>query len=122
MSSAEDKDEITRGVRNPRVIDLIFSQPDAVVLRMIEDRPWDGSVEQVEQLGEKFNNYLDYVLDGWFLKQYPNYQGKQVIIELEYAAEPGEREQRLFGEMRQYAGSVGIGFQAKIAGDPGEIQ
>ena len=32
MSSAEDKDEITRGVRNPRVIDLIFSQPDAVVI------------------------------------------------------------------------------------------
>ena len=118
----ESQDEVTRGVRNPRIIDLIIPTPEGVTLRMIEDRPWNSEPEQVDQLGAKFNNYLDYVLDGWLVRQYPSYQGKKVTIELEYAAEPGEHERRLFTEMRQYAVSVGIGFQAKSAAERRSLQ
>ncbi len=103
----------TRGVKNPKVVDLILPQGGEVVLRMVEDRPWGTDEGQIDQLGEKFNNYLDYVLDGWFYKQYPAHEGKRVCIELEYVSTPGPDVAPLIAEMGRYSASVGVRFEAK---------
>ena len=82
------------GVQNPMLLDLITVDPasDKVVLAMFESRPWGPGAQQLEQqftqIEEKINRYLGYVLDGFLVQQYPQYQGKGVIIRLDCAEEP----------------------------------
>lgn len=85
MNKNLKEDEFTaRGVKNPKVIDLVRfdADIDSVILEMIEDRPWEEKVERLEEISAKFNSYLDYVVDGWLIKQYPQYEGKKIIFEL----------------------------------------
>ena len=102
-----------RGVHNSRVIDLIFedSENDVIVLQMLEWREWEASRERGEELEEKFNSYLDYVLAGHFYAQYPQYSGKRVCFELSCQAEPPEELAELLGAMREFAESVNISFR-----------
>ena len=115
--NSEPVDQITRGVINPNVIDLIEARGnDLVVLQMLEDRLWSGEETQLEQLQTKFNNYLDYALDGWLVKQYPAYKDKKIRFELVSAGEPGKKESYLFEEMRSYAKTQGIEFVFTVKG------
>lgn len=78
------------GVENSKVIDLISvdAAADTVVLTMIERRPWGASDQQFQQIEEKINRYMGYVLDGFLAEHYPKYEGKRVRIRLECAEEP----------------------------------
>jgi hypothetical protein len=78
------------GVQNPTIVDLITTEPDSekVVLVMIERRPWGAAPEQFGQIEEKINRYLGYVLDGFLVQQYPQYEGRPVLIRLDCAEEP----------------------------------
>lgn len=102
-----------RGVHNPRVIDLISTEKlpfedgaagsaDEVVLSMFEYRPWNSDPDQLDQLQEKFNNYLDYALEGYLMNQFPQYVGKKIAVQVICASEPGEREQMLLEAMSRY--------------------
>ncbi|MFN8389231.1 MAG: DUF6572 domain-containing protein [Bdellovibrionota bacterium] len=117
MSNTTSKDEpahlTQRGVQNPKVIDLIEPRGDSVVLQMIEDRPWSFSKEQLQQLGEKFDNYLEYVLAGWFLKHYPQYEGKKICFELLTQTSPHEPAKQMLSDMEEYAKSRGFGFAVR---------
>ena len=104
--SKEDKNLTERGVHNPKVIDLIQAEGDSVVLSMIEFRPWNSDPQQLEQLQEKFNNYLDYILDGYFLQQYPQYKEISIIIRLECKEKPSSLEQNLLEAMQKFVASV----------------
>jgi len=112
---SEENDSITteRGVRNPKVIDLIAWDPikDEVVLTMIEDRPWGESEEQLDQLESKFNNYADYILDGWMYSQYPQYQGKKCRIRVEGSHLPDEHQAKFFTAMSRFCGEQNIAFE-----------
>ena len=78
----------TRGVQNPKVIDLITksqSRANTVELHILEERPWyleDSlqALEQVQELETKLNTYFDYILDGFFGAQYTQYLGMDVVI------------------------------------------
>ena len=109
-SQVGDTNDFTRGVKNPRVIDLIAfdAQADEAVLSMIEERPWGRDPQQLDQLAEKFNNYLDYVLDGWFAQQYPQYAGKRVAFVLECLELPAAEDRERLAHMQSYAESVGV--------------
>ena len=78
------------GVENAKVIDLIGVDPASgkVVLTMIERRPWGASPQQFQQIEEKINRYMGYVLDGFLADHYPQYEGKAVQLRLECAEEP----------------------------------
>ena len=78
------------GVQNPTMVDLITVEPtsQAVVLVMIERRPWGAVPEQFGQIEEKINRYLGYVLDGFLVQHYPQYEGRPVPIRLDCAEEP----------------------------------
>jgi hypothetical protein len=78
------------GVQNPKIMDLIEldSALDKVVLVMIERRAWDGGPQQFQQIEEKINRYLGYVLDGHLATHYPQYGGKRVRIRLDCVEEP----------------------------------
>jgi hypothetical protein len=110
------EEETTRGVRNPKVVDLISldTKRDEVVLSMIEDRHWGESEEQLDQLEEKFNNYLDYILDGWLYSQYPVYQGKRCRIRVQGKELPDEEQARFFEIMQRFCTDNGIGFELEV--------
>ncbi len=78
------------GVENSKVIDLISvdAVTDTVVLTMIERRPWGASDQQFQQIEEKINRYMGYVLDGFLVEHYPQHEGKRVQMRLECAEEP----------------------------------
>ena len=106
----------TRGVHNPRVVDLIRfdSETDRVVLLMLEERAWDSDPDQLRDLEAKFNSYLSYVLDGHLVRQYPQYEGKLVRFELDCATEPGPREQAMFNSMRNFAVGETLAFEVNV--------
>jgi len=78
------------GVENSKVVDLISvdAATDAVVLTMIERRPWGASDRQFQQIEEKINRYMGYALDGFLAEHYPHFEGKKVQIRLECAEAP----------------------------------
>jgi len=78
------------GVENPKVVDLISVDPDAdaVVLTMIERRPWGASDNQFQQIEEKINRYMGYALEGFLVAHHPQFEGKKVRISLECAEAP----------------------------------
>jgi hypothetical protein len=83
------------GVENAKIVDMISVDPvtEKVVLTMIERRPWGASPQQFQQIEEKINRYMGYILDGFLAGQYPQFEGKAVQIRLECAEEPhGEAE------------------------------
>lgn len=84
------------GVENPAIIDLISldSATGAVVLTMIERRPWGVAAQQLRQIEEKINRYMGYALDGFLVQHYPQYAGKPVTIRLQCAEAPHDEATR----------------------------
>lgn len=107
-----------RGVHNPRVIDLIaYDQAaDVVRLHLMEFRKWEDNSEQFQQLQEKFNNYLDYALDGHLVAQYPQYQGKKVRFVLECVEEPVGPYVDLIKAMRGFGENTGCILEVLVKG------
>ena len=114
--------EEARGVHNPKVIDLISLDPEAneVVLVMLEERPWGTVSNQLEQLDDKYNSYVSYVLDGHLAQQYPQYADKAVRIQLDCTSPPGSQEQIRINAMRNFAVSERLRFRVNVivAQDP----
>ena len=73
------------GVANAHVIDLLThdARTDEVTLTMVEQRPWDGTDQQLFELQEKFNAYLSFLLDGEFADTYPALADKRLRVRLE---------------------------------------
>src|SRR5947207_12765303 len=78
------------GVENAKVVDLISVDPVSgkVVLTMIARRAWGASDQQFQQIEEKINRYMGYVLDGFLAQQQPAYDDKAVHVRLERAEDP----------------------------------
>jgi len=111
-----DEEREPRGVHNPNVIDLISLDAEAnqVVLLMLEQRPWGSVPDQLEQLDEKYNSYVSYVLDGHLVRQYPQYADKAVRIQLDCASPPGAAERVRFNAMRNFAVSERLAFEVNV--------
>jgi len=105
-----------RGVHNPKVVDLIRLDPERgeVVLLMLEQRVWGAAPEQLRQLEEKFNRYLSFVLDGFLVQQFPQYQGVPVRFRLDCAMTPGDEERKLLAVMKSFAASHDIRFEVGV--------
>jgi len=103
-------DARTRGVRNPFVVDRIERDRDShrVVLVMLEPRPWGSDPEQLDQLEEKLNSYLGYVLGGHLVRQYPDYEGMPVRFQLECVASPRVLEEDFLAAARHHCAGEGI--------------
>ena len=106
-----------RGVRNPRVVDLVRPDPaaDAVELTMLETRAWGSDPLQLEELQGKFNAYLGYVQGGYLARDYPSYVGRAVRFRLECAETPAGEAGRMLAAMAGFAEREGIGFAVAVA-------
>ena len=105
-----------RGVHNPKVVDLIRLDPERgeVVLLMLEQRVWGAAPEQLRQIEEKFNGYLSFVLDGFLVAQFPQYENVPVCIRLDCASVPGDVERPLLAAMQSFAATHDIRFEVNV--------
>ena len=111
------EDAQTRGVVNPRVVDLI--RPDEatgeVVLVMLEERPWAEGEDQLRELEAKFNAYIEYVLGGHMVRQYPEYAERPVRFQLDCRENPRPEQQAFFTAMTNYAAAEDIRLVVSVA-------
>jgi hypothetical protein len=108
------------GVENPMLLDLIAVDPatDKVVLTMIERRAWGADPRQFQQIEEKINRYLGYVLDGFLAEHHPAYEGKRVQIRLQCAEEPHGEAIRFVAAATQAVQAEGIELVVAVAAPP----
>jgi hypothetical protein len=104
------------GVHNPMIMDLIDVDPatGTVVLVMIERRAWGADPRQFQQIEEKINRYLGYVLDGHLAEQYPKYEGKGVQIRLDCAEAPSGSAIKFVNAAEHAIGAQGLGFSVNV--------
>ena len=105
-----------RGVQNPKVIDLIGRDDGsgAVVLSMIESRPWGAAPDQIKQVEDKFNSYLGYVKGGMLEREYPQYAGAPVVFRLECTEIPSKQENTFLTAVHDFAAEEGIRFEVVV--------
>jgi hypothetical protein len=106
----------SRGVKNPDIIDLITSDSATgeVVLVIFEERSWGAAPGQLAEHDEKLNRYMVYILDGHLARQYPQYVGKAVRIQLDCAARPDEQTQRFLDNVEHICGMNGVRFVVNV--------
>lgn len=106
------------GVENPRLIDLITKDPQTgeVVLLMIEPRPWGTHAGHIVQLQNKFDSYVSYILDGFFLKQYPQYAKQDIRIQLDCIEKPSGQFQELIEAAIDFAERENLRFVVNVVG------
>jgi len=104
------------GVQNPRIMDLIEMDPvsEKVVLVMIERRMWGADSQQFQEIEEKINRYLGYVLDGHLASHYPQYAGKRVRIRLDCVEEPRGEAIRFVRAADEAIRAEGLEFVVKM--------
>ena len=85
---------------------------------MIERRAWGASERQFQQIEEKINRYLGYVLDGFLAEQHPEHQGKRVEIRLQCAEQPHGEAVRFVAAATQSVQAEGIDFVVAVAAPP----
>jgi len=108
------------GVQNPKMVDLISVEPESqkVVLVMIERRPWGAVPEQFSQIEEKINRYLGYVLDGFLVQQYPQYEGRPVVLRLDCAEAPHGEAARFVAAAAHAIASHGLELVVSVLPQP----
>jgi len=106
-------DEKSRGVANPHVVDLIqkVEDPHRVELLLFEQRAWDDVPTQLRQLEEKLNNYIEYIMGGHLVKQYPQYEKLPIEIVFHYLEPLGALQEDFVSQLEHTLTTLGIGFQ-----------
>lgn len=72
-------------LEHPEKLDLITFDPDSgeygLIISAMET--WDDSEEEQTRLLQKINNYIDFVIDGELLRNFPQSKGKPVRIQID---------------------------------------
>ena len=65
---------------DPTMVDLMTEQDGEFAAVMVEERPLGSDANQLAQLGEKFNAYVNFIVDGSFAAQVPAAAGRRIGI------------------------------------------
>jgi len=104
-------------IDDPTVIDFVTLDRDgAVVLVMVEGRPWGGSEPRLEELKDKVRAYETFVRSGEIYEKYPTLTGKPVVFELRSVNRPDPATQRFIDDVRSRLEAFSIGFSVKQIG------
>jgi hypothetical protein len=104
------------GVQHAEIIDLVAQdQAGEYVLIMVEDRPWTGSAEQLQQLRDKINTYAVFALDEGMISRYPQSAGQPVRIQLDCRDIPTGAVARLIDLATLRLATYQIDFTVSVA-------
>ncbi|MCC7013452.1 MAG: hypothetical protein IT454_12885 [Planctomycetes bacterium] len=105
------------GVHDPTTIDLVSRRPDgALVLVMVEQRPWVGSDQRLRELQDKVNAYLSFALDGQMQREFPGSSAQGLVLHLDCAQAPDETVRALLGPLRSALKPLGVSFEVQVLG------
>ena len=98
-------------IEDPTTVDLVVAHRDgSVVLSMFEERPWDGSDRRLQELEEKVNAYLTFVLDGHMAREHPDIDSSAITIRLDYLNRMDVRTRALLPAIEAALAEYGIDF------------
>ena len=101
-------------IDNPEVIDLVtYDRTGAILLVMVEHRPWEGSPERLAQLRAKFDRYVAFVTDGELVERYPFAAGRPIHIELRSYEAPDDAAAHLLEQIRSQLATHGFTLVTK---------
>jgi hypothetical protein len=101
-------------IDNPDIIDLVtYDRTGAILLVMIEHRPWDGSPDRLEQLQAKFDRYIACVRTGELVARYPFAAGRRLQIELRAYEDPDQATSLVLDQMRSRLAAHGLTLAVK---------
>ena len=101
-------------IDNAEIIDLVtYDRTGAILLVMIEHRPWDGSPGRLAQVQAKFERYLAFIRTGELVERYPFAAGRPLHIELRSYEEPDVATSRLLEQIRSELSPVGVALVLK---------
>ncbi|WP_017327096.1 DUF6572 domain-containing protein [Synechococcus sp. PCC 7336] len=99
------------------MIDMAAYNPEKheVILSIIEVRPWDGSVNQLLELQDKINSYMEFIVDGHLQKMYSNVRIDNVTIQIDCSHEPDAKTSEFLEAIRLQLSpyNVNIDLQCK---------
>jgi hypothetical protein len=112
-----------RGMANPRIVDLINANKEnnEVILIMMEDRKWGSVPNQLKQVEDKFNTYLGFVLDGFLVQHYPQYDGYRACFKIQCIEAIRDEDEEFFNAVKKYAESQNIRFEIEVMGNGFQI-
>ncbi|HEY3502536.1 MAG TPA: DUF6572 domain-containing protein [Actinocatenispora sp.] len=91
-------------VRDSETVDSITRSADgaSITLLMIEDRPFDGSRQQMEQVVAKVNTYLRFIQTGQIYRELPDTLGRALRVRLLCQRAP--EDDRMLNALRMAGG------------------
>ncbi len=102
-------------VQDQDQIDFVSTHKDGYIILTISDHlEWDEKLEHLPVLQNKINSYLDFIESGQILTEYPNAEGKKIVIQIIAKFNPDEKAYTFLKLARETIQSVGhdlkIGF------------
>jgi hypothetical protein len=105
----------------PDVIDLVSVQGDTVTLHLVVTGPWASNGSDAMLLQAKLKSYVAFAADGQLMRQYPDAQGKKVLIEIRSSHPLSDTELRLVeAARRHWCEPDGISLLVSVVG-PGRV-
>lgn len=91
------------------VIDFVSTPHDGseVLLSISDHLPWDRDNEHLATLQQKLNLHLDFIQTGQLAKQYPQYAGLPIRIDVYCKYKPSRDGERLLGLCRDACQAAG---------------
>ena len=109
-------------VRNTKSIDRVTHNPKTheLILIMVEDREKYDVDRQLLELQEKINTYVHYAMDGQLAKDYPEWAGRPVTIQVDYHFPPNPEEIQFLEEVEKQLKAHKIKFTSTLIEAKGE--
>jgi hypothetical protein len=105
------------GVQDTKVIDLVAEGPDGeVIMFIVEERPWDSSLGQVDDLREKLITYASFVADRSLVRRYPDLEGRPVRIQIDCPEQPTDAIAALIDQAGPSLSEFGITVNLNVRG------
>ncbi len=91
-------------LEDAQTIDIVAATPDrtAIGLIVVASNPWPATGEGALLLQAKLKSYVAFVTDGQLLRQFPDAQGKRVVIQIRTAHPLGATEEKLVALAREH--------------------
>lgn len=92
-------------------VDLISTRPDGKVMLTISDHhSWDETWHR-QLLQDKINSYLQFIESGQIFEDYPDAEGREIMISTAMKFEPNEEGTPFLEKAKEIVNKAGIGFQ-----------
>ena|ERR1035437_8470033 len=97
-------------------IDLITrdEQRNEIVLIIVDDRPWDGSRDRLEELQQRVNDYLGFALDGDLRQKFPETSGLPFRLQLDTSAQPDAKTTGFIEELNHAIAQYGTRLEVNV--------